>query len=491
MAKPIRVLIIEDSSDDLLLLIRELKRGGYDPVYEQVQSREGMREAICRHPWDVVIADYVMPHFSGLDALAVLQEEQLDLPFIIVSGNIGEDIAVKAMKAGAHDYLIKGNLTRLVPAIEREVREAEIRQSRRQAEAGRYLLSTAIESSADAVVITDAQGFIQYVNSAFELITGYTKHEVMGRDLHVLDSGKHDEAFYRAIQDALDRDGVWFGRRYNKKKDGSLYLEDCTYFPVNDPMGNIINYVSVGRDVTDKVRLESIAESVNMAENIGYIFSGVRHEIGNPINSIGMNLSILKEKLGTLDQQSIEKHIDRSLHEVARIEYLLRSLKNFNMFEKPVLQDISMQSFMEKFLALTGEDFKAKGIDIVISVDNGAQTCCVDPRALQQVLINLLTNAADALHERQNPKIGIAISKGDSNMLITMEDNGCGIPEDKMKSLFKPFYTSKAHGTGLGLVIVKKVLAQMGGTIEITSVSGVGTTVNISLPSSGADKQRP
>jgi len=155
------------------------------------------------------------------------------------------------------------------------------------------------------------------------------------------------------------------------------------------------------------------------------------------------------------------------------------------MFEKPTMQDISLPSFMDKFLALTGGDFKTKGIDIVTTIDGGIQTCCIDPRALQQVLINLLTNASDALHGRQKPKISIVISKRDGNVLISMEDNGCGIPADKMKGLFKPFYTSKAHGTGLGLVIVKKMLAQMGGTIEISSLRDVGTTVTISLPSSG------
>jgi diguanylate cyclase len=134
MGKPIRVLIIEDSEDDALLLIRELRRGGFEPVFQRVDRPETMAAALAGQVWDLVISDYSMPHFSGLVALGVLRQSGLDLPFIIVSGAIGEDVAVAAMKQGAHDYLIKGNLQRLVPAIERELREAEDRRQRKRSD---------------------------------------------------------------------------------------------------------------------------------------------------------------------------------------------------------------------------------------------------------------------------------------------------------------------------------------------------------------------
>src|SRR5574341_1217348 len=126
MSKLLRILLVEDSEDDALLLLRELKRGGYEPRYERVETPDAMREALANREWDIVISDYVLPSFSGLAALEVLNESGLDLPFIIVSGNIGEDIAVGAMRAGAHDYIIKGNLARLVPAVERELRDAVV-----------------------------------------------------------------------------------------------------------------------------------------------------------------------------------------------------------------------------------------------------------------------------------------------------------------------------------------------------------------------------
>jgi two-component system sensor kinase len=134
MSIPLRVLIVEDSADDTILVMRELKKGGYRPMFERVDVPEAFTSALARQSWDVIIADHSMPHFSGLKALSLLKESGRDLPFIIVSGAIGEDVAVSAMKAGAHDYVMKDNLARLGPAVQRELQEAEARLARRQAE---------------------------------------------------------------------------------------------------------------------------------------------------------------------------------------------------------------------------------------------------------------------------------------------------------------------------------------------------------------------
>ncbi len=133
MNKPLRLLIVEDSEDDTILLVRELSKGGYEVVWERVETPESMSQALGRQ-WDLVIADYVLPAFSGLAALKLLHDQGIDLPFIVVSGQIGEDVAVGAMKAGAHDYILKNNMKRLVPAVERELREVDVRRKRRQAE---------------------------------------------------------------------------------------------------------------------------------------------------------------------------------------------------------------------------------------------------------------------------------------------------------------------------------------------------------------------
>jgi diguanylate cyclase len=141
MSAPLRALIVEDSEDDALLLIRELEKGGYEVTYERVETQTAMSAALDLHSWGIIFADYTMPEFSGTEALRVVQDKGLDVPFIFVSGTMGEDVAVSAMKTGAHDYIMKSNLKRLIPAVQRELREAKIRQDHRRAEETIYYLA--------------------------------------------------------------------------------------------------------------------------------------------------------------------------------------------------------------------------------------------------------------------------------------------------------------------------------------------------------------
>ncbi|MBI2863891.1 MAG: response regulator [Chloroflexi bacterium] len=153
MDKRLRVLVVEDSEDDAELLLRELRRGGYDPISERVDTAEAMSEALQGREWHIVLADYVMPRFSGLAALELLQAKGIDLPFVVVSGQIGEDVAVRAMKAGASDYILKGHLGRLIPAVRRELREADVRRERRKAEQERDRLMEQLRDVNEQLVV--------------------------------------------------------------------------------------------------------------------------------------------------------------------------------------------------------------------------------------------------------------------------------------------------------------------------------------------------
>jgi PAS domain S-box-containing protein len=347
----------------------------------------------------------------------------------------------------------------------------------------RARLVFAVESSAEAVVITDPEnGIIQYVNRAFEQMTGYAKHEVVGKAQHILDSGKHDDAFYREMREALRRDGSWRGIQINRKKDGTLYHEASTLSRVSGPSGDIINYISLKRDVTEDLRLQSIAESVNTMENIGYVFSGVRHEIGNPINSVKMLLTVLQQKLNSAPRESLQEYVDRVFAEIGRVEQLLKNLKSYNLYETQELAPLAIIPFITKFISLLREDFARKGITITTSFADNVKDVVADARALQQVLLNIMTNAADALEGRSDPSITIEVGREYGRVLTIIADNGIGMTAKQLADLFKPFYTSKQNGTGLGMVIVKKMLVKMNGTIEVNSVAGRGTVVNIFLP---------
>jgi len=238
------------------------------------------------------------------------------------------------------------------------------------------------------------------------------------------------------------------------------------------------------RDITEKRRLESIAEAVNTIENISYVFSGIRHELGNPINSIKMTLSVLKKNIREYSANAIEKFVDRAMTEISRVEYLLQALKSFSIFENPSIQPLKITEFLTRFISLVQSDLHESGIKISKTVDPYVEFVSADPRLLHQIMLNLITNASDALVSSANPEIIISVKalKIQDLVTITVEDNGCGMSEEMQTNLFKPFYTTKPRGTGLGLMITLKMVTLLKGRMEIKSIKGVGTKVTIFLP---------
>ena len=225
MSKQLRILLVEDSEDDATLLTRALKKGGIQPVVERVETEDAMKKALTKQDWDIIIADYVLPRFSGLDAVGVLKKTEKDLPFIIVSGKIGEETAVEAMRAGAHDYIMKGNLARLLPAIEREMAEALVRRKKRDAEeelrrsynkladtttqlekTNKQLrdeigerhkaetqalemkehLQNVIDSASEIIISIDANKRIKTWNKTMEIVTGYKHKDVLNWSINKL-----------------------------------------------------------------------------------------------------------------------------------------------------------------------------------------------------------------------------------------------------------------------------------------------------------------
>ena len=238
-------------------------------------------------------------------------------------------------------------------------------------------------------------------------------------------------------------------------------------------------YVS---DVTEKMRLDSIAESVNTMNNLGYIFSGIRHELGNPINSMKTTVTVLRNNMMSYSKETMLEYIDRVIRDINRVEYLLKELKTFSMFETPELQRVQMVTYMKNLLTMVERDFAINGIKLKTMFRPDVDYGRIDQRALQQVMLNILTNASDALEGRESPEITLSMYTSGENILVKIKDNGCGIPENYQAHLFKPFTTTKTNGTGLGLVIVKKMMSKMDGSIEIESKENIGTVVTLKIP---------
>ena len=256
MDAALRLLIIEDSEDDALLIVRNLQRAGYAPSYERVDTEAGVRAALNRGPWDVIVSDFNMPQFTGTDALNLLRERDQDTPFIFVSGTIGEDVAVEAMRAGAQDYVTKGNLRRLVPAIEREVRDAAVRRERRDAlRASEARLRAILRAALDAHITMDEAGTITSWNPQAEAIFGWTEPDVLGRRLSdVIVPPAHREVHLRGIQRFLATgEGPILNRRLELtalRSDGQEFPVELAVTPIR--LGDSWTFSAFLRDITER-----------------------------------------------------------------------------------------------------------------------------------------------------------------------------------------------------------------------------------------------
>jgi len=215
MSAPLRVLLVEDSEDDAILVLRELRRSGYDLTSERVDTPEAMQAALDKREWDIVLSDYSMPRFSMAAALAMVKQKELDLPFIIVSGAISAEAAVAAMRDGAHDYVMKNDLARLAPAVERELREAEVRSERQQVQQAlrdsEELSSALIGNLTDAVFLFRGDA-IAWCNDRVEEIYGYPKEELWGKSANFFyPNDLTASEFARGVADALGKCGVFRG----------------------------------------------------------------------------------------------------------------------------------------------------------------------------------------------------------------------------------------------------------------------------------------
>ena len=261
--RPLRVLVVEDSENDALLLEIELQRTGYAPHCERVETRDAMNAALARERWDVVIADYVMPRFNGLEALALVKANGLDLPFIVVSGHITDNTAVAAMKAGAHDYVMKDNLARLGPAVQRELREAEGRRARRIADQKlriEQVFRQAIENSVPAgITAVDLDGRQTYVNPAFCAMVGWEQQDLIGaKPPFVYWPPEHIESIPRELEKVINgqapngRLELRYCRRTGERIDVLVQVT-----PLKDVFGNITGWVSSNLDITERKQAEA------------------------------------------------------------------------------------------------------------------------------------------------------------------------------------------------------------------------------------------
>jgi len=608
--REVRILFVEDSQDDVSLLVRTLERYGLELYFRRVETIPALKEALQGQPWDAVLIDYTLPSFNGVDAISAIKASGQRPGTIIVSGTISEDIAVKTLTAGADDYVLKDNLKRLGPAVGHALREALQRVRKEWAE--RALRESEEkyrklhQSMRDAFVHVDLSGQILDTNKVFQEMIGYGEEELNALNYRtlipekwhakeaeifstqVLSRGYSDvyEKEYRSKDGTIlpvetlrvllrDSDGkpvsIWSTvRDITERREAEQQLLGLSRFPDENPgpvlrvrpNGSIIysnkaskalvsswgervpgdylhvltrawesgeeqvfeiltaptsynitavpfiaaGYINLyGRDVTEEKALAAQLNQAQKMEAVGQLAGGVAHDFNNILTAIMGFATILQLKLK--DNEPLRHHADQIIVGAKRAAELTQGLLVFSRKQiispKPVnLNEII--GHIEKFLLrIIGEDIQLKA-----SLHAGELIVLADSGQVEQVLMNLATNARDAMPEGGSIIIATSRIEFDEEFitvhgygkpglyaLISFEDTGVGMDKNTQEKVFEPFFTTKevGKGTGLGLSIVYGIVKQHNGFINLYSEPTKGTTFRIYLPitqSAAAEKRQ-
>ncbi len=369
-----------------------------------------------------------------------------------------------------------------------------------RSEESRELLATVVEHATEAIVVTDTQGNIKYVNPAFERTSGYTSAEALGNNPRILKSGNHEESFYRDMWKTIVGGRVWRGTLINKKKNGSLFREEASISPIRSKDGRITDYVAVKRDVTKEAELQRQLTQAQKMEAIGTLAGGIAHDFNNILQvAVGYSELVLDdEQLPRKYRPDLKKIHDSAKRGADLVQRLLTFSRKTEIEPQPLRLNRRITEF-RKMLERT----IPKMIDIRLLLAKDLATISADPTQMDQVLMNLGVNARDAMPEGGSlifqtanviidddyAKTLVDVKPG-HYVLLTVTDTGSGMDKDTLEHIFEPFYTTKAvgEGTGLGLAVVHGIVKQHGGHIQCRSVQREGTTFKIYFPALVSDQ---
>ncbi len=364
---------------------------------------------------------------------------------------------------------------------------------RKQAQEEKYRLMSAIDQASETIVITDIGGRIEYVNPAFEKMTGYSAAEALGKNPRILKSGRHDRAFYKEMWQTLCTGRVWKGHLINKRKDGTLFEEDASISPVRNQDGEIINYVAVKRDVTEEVTLKKQLNQAMKMEAIGTLAGGIAHDFNNILSAVLGYAEMVELQLA--EDDPARKDVGQIIAAGQRATGLIQQILTFSRQEEEELRPVKIQFVLKEALKLLRSSLPTS-IDLQQDIDPDCGPVLADPVRIHQVLMNLCTNAKQAMAGEQgrlivrlsvlaaNSAIGSSLLKEGRWLDLEVSDTGVGMEPQVRERIFDPFFTTKkkGQGTGLGLSVVHGIIKSHGGETTVDSAPGRGTTFHVYLP---------
>ena len=496
----LRVLLVEDSEDDAELVLAALVEGGFDPALTRVETREEMHEALSSGGWDVVISDYNLPRFDALSALSTLRQIDEDLPFIIVSGCMGEEIAVSLMKEGASDFVMKDRLARLAPAIERELKDAGIRREHRKSRdallASEKLLKGITSSLGEGVIVLDESGRLVFMNPEAERLLGWTHEELRHRDVHGVIHSLNQDGLLHQQPDYWSPDLLMQGGMRRTEED-VFWCKDGSLIPVSVvasamvEKGRAVAAVIAFQDITDRKQAEwELIDSSRRLRELTAYFEKAREEERTRIarelhDELGQMLMGIK-----LDAKWLESNLPPDIPAVPGklasmfrlIDETVDAMRRVAADLRPVmLDDLGLVAAVEW---LTEEFGRRTGIAVSCGFDMCEPGCCIDDQdyflekdlstAAFRIVQECLTNVA---RHAEAEMVEVKFRCRDDKLMVSVADDGKGMPE--------------AHAmrrNSFGMLGMQERARGVGGSVEFHSKPGEGVRVEVILPIKQGDK---
>jgi signal transduction histidine kinase/DNA-binding NarL/FixJ family response regulator len=515
----LNVLLVEDCPDDADLIALELGRGGWQPQMTRVETAQATAEALAAGGWDLVLSDWQLPGFGGMEALQVLHASGRDLPFILVSGAIGEEVAVEALKAGVHGYVLKHRLHRLCQVVERELKEAEARREQVRA---REELRLSEERYRGLFEHSPIPLSVQDFSEAMEIIGAYRERGV--EDLRAF-FREHPEELRRCAAAIRVREGNAARSRFflgqdstgadwsivSRYSEGSWAVfrealaalaEGATAFRAEMPIRaaddaeKVIalhfsvspgSELALGRvlvsflDVTERIRMEAALRDLDRLAAKEQMAAYLAHEINNPLAGIKNAFALLEP--GIDRNHPHRRYADLIKHEIDRIAGIIRTLYHVYRPHAAAPGPVALEEVFQDIRSLLIPKCRAERIRIVLDLPDPGLKLFVHNGMLRQVIFNLAQNAVEASPPEGTVTLGAR--RGEAEVEITVRDQGSGVPPEWAERIFEPGFTSKRgsnmSGLGLGLSTCKSIVGSLGGSLDFAS-GGPGCTFRVTLP---------
>ncbi len=499
------LLLVEDNESDAALVLREFTRAGFTLEHRRVQSATSMREALAARAWDAIICDFSMPGFGAAAALDELRLSGQDLPFILVSGTIPDQTAVALMRHGAHDYILKDNLARLVPATQREIKEASERRERRRTELeleqSRALYHSLVDTLPAGVFRQDLEGRFVFVNAQFCAFRGAAPGEILGgTGLHPADP-EFNHRFHADDQRVIETGELSHFEAAVQIPGGPPRQVEVVKGPVRDSSGHIVGVQGFFWDITARRQAEEAHKSVEAQlrqvqkmEAIGQLSGGVAHDFNNILTVIQCHASLMDADPSLAPE--LHEAVTEIIHAAQRAANLTRQLLAFSRRQTLRPADVDLNEVVAN---LTKMLQRIVGEDISVHLHFSSLPALVhaDISMLDQVVLNLVVNARDAMPDGGRLEISTELAEVDEEtarsnpdayagefVCLIVNDTGLGMTPEVRARIFEPFFTTKdvGKGTGLGLATVYGIVRQHQGWIGVTSEPGRGSEFRIYLP---------